>query len=204
MAGDRVPVMISLMIIFAVFLWRKRSFIQWLGLICLYKWGGGDKLFLFCHSNNETIFQLRKHKTMWVYPRSAQFWLRIDLAEELEKSKGVGGIVNQKKWLLELLFAMWSCQAQPRGNCLANNNTRLFDRHLHLYARPDWLWFLSGQVIPSREVVIIITSVQRIARGLVDFAIGLVNPVLNLREGQVKFFGKSKFYKNCSQYNADV
>ena len=28
--------------------------------------------------------------------------------------------------------------------------------------------------------------------GLVDFAIGLVNPVLILPEGQVKFFGKFK------------
>ena len=35
--------------------------------------------------------------------------------------------------------------------------------------------------------------------GLVDFAIGLVNPVVNLPEGQVKFFGKFKLQKNCNQ-----
>ena len=35
--------------------------------------------------------------------------------------------------------------------------------------------------------------------GLVDFAIGLVNPVVNFPEGQVKFFGKFKLQKNCNQ-----
>ena len=35
--------------------------------------------------------------------------------------------------------------------------------------------------------------------GLVNFAIGLVNPLLNLPEGQVKFFGKFKLQKNYNQ-----
>ena len=35
--------------------------------------------------------------------------------------------------------------------------------------------------------------------GLVDFAIGLVNPVLILPEGQVKFLGKFKLQKSCNQ-----
>ena len=33
--------------------------------------------------------------------------------------------------------------------------------------------------------------------GLVDFAIGLVNSVLNLSDGQVKFFEEFKLQKNC-------
>ena len=33
--------------------------------------------------------------------------------------------------------------------------------------------------------------------GLVDFAIGLVNSVINLPDGQVKFFEKIKLQKNC-------
>ena len=33
--------------------------------------------------------------------------------------------------------------------------------------------------------------------GLVDFAIGLVNSVLNLPDGQVKFFEEFKLKKNC-------
>ena len=33
--------------------------------------------------------------------------------------------------------------------------------------------------------------------GLVDFAIGLVNFVLNLPNGQVKFFEEFKLQKNC-------
>ena len=36
-------------------------------------------------------------------------------------------------------------------------------------------------------------SVQR----LVDFAIGLVNSVLNLPNGKVKFFQEFKLHKNC-------
>ena len=33
--------------------------------------------------------------------------------------------------------------------------------------------------------------------GLVDFAIGLVNSVFNLPDGQVKFFEEFKLQKNC-------
>ena len=33
--------------------------------------------------------------------------------------------------------------------------------------------------------------------GLVDFVIGLVNSVLNLLDGQVKFFEEFKLQKNC-------
>ena len=33
--------------------------------------------------------------------------------------------------------------------------------------------------------------------GLVDFAIGLVNSVINLRDGQVKFVEEFKLQKNC-------
>ena len=33
--------------------------------------------------------------------------------------------------------------------------------------------------------------------GLVDFAVGLVNSVLNLPHGQVKFFEEFKLQKNC-------
>ena len=33
--------------------------------------------------------------------------------------------------------------------------------------------------------------------GLVDFVIGLVNSVLNLPDGQVKFFEDFKLQKNC-------
>ena len=33
--------------------------------------------------------------------------------------------------------------------------------------------------------------------GLVDFAIGLVNSVLNFPDGQVEFFEEFKLHKNC-------
>ena len=35
--------------------------------------------------------------------------------------------------------------------------------------------------------------------GLVDFAVGLVNFVLNLPNGQVTFLGKFKLQKDCNQ-----
>ena len=35
--------------------------------------------------------------------------------------------------------------------------------------------------------------------GLVDFAIGLVNSVLNLPKGKVRFLGKFKLQKNYNQ-----
>lgn len=47
------------------------------------------------------------------------------------------------------------------------------------------------------------TDVQRAKKlasdspGLVDFAIGLVNSVLNLPDGQVKIFEEFKLHKNC-------
>ena len=44
-------------------------------------------------------------------------------------------------------------------------------------------------------------SIQRksclISRGLVDFVIGLVNSVLNLPDGQVKFSEEFNLQKNC-------
>ena len=40
--------------------------------------------------------------------------------------------------------------------------------------------------------------------GLVDFAIGLVNSVLNLPDGQVKYFEESKLQKNCEVNSAHL
>ena len=47
---------------------------------------------------------------------------------------------------------------------------------------------------PEREKKVMFDSL-----GLVDFAIWLVNSVLNLPEKQVKFFKKFKLQKNCNQ-----
>ena len=57
----------------------------------------------------------------------------------------------------------------------------------------------------KRKIVTILLMIQRVKKvmsdspGLVDFAIRLVNSVLNLPEGQVKFFGKFKWQKNRNQ-----
>ena len=38
--------------------------------------------------------------------------------------------------------------------------------------------------------------------GVVDFAIGLVNSVLNLPDGQVKYFEEFNLQKNCFEWQA--
>ena len=60
-----------------------------------------------------------------------------------------------------------------------------------------------GLVVLSRYIVYTGLQKQRAKKvvsdspGLVDFAIGLVNSVLNLANGQVKFFEEFKLHKNC-------
>ena len=60
-----------------------------------------------------------------------------------------------------------------------------------------------GLVVLSRYIVYTRFQKQRAKKvvsdspGLVDFAIGLVNSVLNLANGQVKFFEEFKLHKNC-------
>ena len=44
-----------------------------------------------------------------------------------------------------------------------------------------------------------VKKVESDSLGLVDFTIRLVNPVLYLPKGQVKFLGKFKLQKNCNQ-----
>ena len=60
-----------------------------------------------------------------------------------------------------------------------------------------------GLVVLSRYIVYTRLQKRRAKKvvsdspGLVDFAIGLVNSVLNLANGQVKFFEEFKLHKNC-------
>ena len=66
---------------------------------------------------------------------------------------------------------------------------------------PIHFWSNWGQIL-----LILYASLDQHAKnvvsnslGLVDFAIRLVNPILNLPEGQVKFSGKFRLQKNCNQ-----
>ena len=45
--------------------------------------------------------------------------------------------------------------------------------------------------------VLTLATTLTVSPGLVDFAIGLVNSVLNLPDGQVMFFEEFKLKKNC-------
>ena len=75
MKGDEVLVMTSLVIIFAVFLQRRRSFIQQMRLMSLQMRKMRRNLLILSiqQQNNIQCHKWDKCKTMWVYPRP-QFW----------------------------------------------------------------------------------------------------------------------------------
>ena len=154
MKGDEVLVMTSIVIICAVFLRGRRSFIQQMIWGLCRKWSEILSHILHLMKNmrqNLLILSIQKWdniqshnwdkcKTMWVYPRP-QFWFK-DLAEEMENPMGSVGLWCHVEFLkLNKEAILWKIILSDylAGIC-------------H-YARPDWLWRLSGQVIPSREVV---------------------------------------------------
>ena len=79
-----MPVMTSPVIIFAVFLRRRRRFIQQVRLMSLQMRKMLRNLLILSiqQRNNIQCHNWDKRKTMWVYPRP-QFWFK-DLAEEME------------------------------------------------------------------------------------------------------------------------
>ena len=143
MKGDELLVMTSLVIIVAVFLWRRGSFIQQkmrLTSLQMRKMRRNLLILSIQQQNNIQCHNWDKRKTMWVYPRP-QFWFK-DLAEEMENPMGSVGLWCHVEFLkLNKEAIVWKIILPDylAGIC-------------H-YARPDWLWRLSGQVIPSREVV---------------------------------------------------
>ena len=88
MKGDEVLVMTSRVIIFAVFLRRRRSFIQQMRLMFLQMRKMRRNLLILSmqQRNNIQCHNWDKRKTMWVYPRP-QFWFK-DLAEEIDIAVG--------------------------------------------------------------------------------------------------------------------
>ena len=91
MKGDEVLVMTSLVIIFAVFLQRRRSFIQQMRLMSLQMRKMRRNLLILSIQQRRNIqcHNWDKRKTLWVYPRP-QFWFK-DLAEEMENPMGSVG-----------------------------------------------------------------------------------------------------------------
>lgn len=92
MKGDEVLVMTSRVIIFAVFLRRRRSFIQQMRLMSLQMRKMRRNLLILSmqQRNNIQCHNWDKRKTMWVYPRP-QFWFK-DLAEEIDNAVGSVGL----------------------------------------------------------------------------------------------------------------
>ena len=85
-------VMTSRVIIFAVFLRRRRSFIQQMRLMFLQMRKMRRNLLIVSmqQRNNIQCHNWDKRKTMWVYPRP-QFWFK-DLAEEIDNAVGSVGL----------------------------------------------------------------------------------------------------------------
>ena len=79
-------VMTSGVIIFAVFLRRRRSFIQQMRLMSLQMRKMRRNLLILSmqQRNNIQCHNWDKRKTMWVYPRP-KFWFK-DLAEEIDNA----------------------------------------------------------------------------------------------------------------------
>ena len=92
MKGDEVLVMTSGVIIFAVFLRRRRSFIQQMRLMSLQMRKMRRNLLILSmqQRNNIQFHNWDKRKTMWVYPRP-KFWFK-DLAEEIDNAVGSVGL----------------------------------------------------------------------------------------------------------------
>ena len=92
MKGDEVLVMTSLVIIFAVFLRRRRSFNQQMRLMSLRMRKMRRNLLILSiqQRNNIQSHNWDKRKNVWFYPRP-QFWFK-DLAEEMENPVGSVGL----------------------------------------------------------------------------------------------------------------
>ena len=95
MKGDEVLVMTSLVIIFAVFLRRRRSFIQQMRLMSLQMRKMRRNLLILSmqQRNNIQCHNWDKRKTMWVYPRP-QFWFKD----------------QPKKWRIQ--WGRWDCKSK--------------------------------------------------------------------------------------------
>ena len=148
MKGDEVLVMTSLVIIFAVFLQRRRSFIQQMRLMSLQMRKMRRNLLILSmqQRNNIQCHNWDKRKTMWVYPRP-QFWFK-DLAEEIENPMGSVGLLIERNDCCHVESLKFNQEAIVWKIILPDYLAGVCH-----YARPDWLLRLSGQVIPSREVV---------------------------------------------------
>ena len=92
MKGDEVLVMTSRVIIFAVILRRRGSFIQQMRLMSLQMRKMRRNLLILSieQRNNIQSHNWDKRKNVWFYPRP-QFWFK-DLAEEMENPVGSAGL----------------------------------------------------------------------------------------------------------------
>ena len=144
MKGDEVLVMTSRVIIFAVFLRRRRSFIQQMRLMSLQMRKMGRNLLILSiqQRNNIRCHNWDKCKTMWViqdhnsglrtWPKKWRIqWGRWDCKS---KEMTVGIVCHVEFLKLNQEAIVWKIILPDylAGVC-------------H-YARPDWLQRLSGQV----------------------------------------------------------
>ena len=129
MEGDEVLVMTSLVIIFAVFVRRRRSFIQGMRLMSLQN-DEEDAMKCFNSVNpttkqhNFSAISTRLCGLIQDHNSGLRIWLKKWKIQW-------GGWDCKSKEMTVLLesFAMLIFSSSTTGNCLKNNVTRLFGRH---------------------------------------------------------------------------
>ena len=132
MAGEEALVMISLVIILAAFLRRKRSYTQRMGLMPLQMRGIRRNVFiLLCNPTTKQhshAVSARLCGFIQDYSSGLRTWPKNRI-----NPMGSMGLWMERNDRWNRL-PCWSSQARPRGDCLANNITRLFGRRLSLRA----------------------------------------------------------------------
>ena len=152
MWGAVVLGMTSLVIIFAVFLRSRRSFIQSMRLMSIQIKKMRPNVL-----NSSINPTMKQHSAPWaqdyIYVLSKTTILIKALAEEMENPVGSVGLLIEGNDCWNR-FPFWISQPQPQGK-LERGKLTLLDYLAGVCqdAQPDWLRCLSGQVIPSWQVV---------------------------------------------------
>ena len=176
MAGEEALLMSSLVLILAIFLRKRRSFVQRMRLMSRQMRRMRQNVVILVIQCQNNIHR-RKRKTMWVYPRP-QFWFEQLIVnryqdhlwcehfrvsrDTFEHICGLVGpdLVRQNTILRQAIPVEKPCLQAYKVLFRKNHEASVWKIILpdclagicH-YTRCDWLRYLSGQVKPSCEVV---------------------------------------------------
>ena len=142
MAGEEALLMSSLVLILAIFLRKRRSFVQRMRLMSRQMRRMRQNVVILAIQRQNNIHR-RKRKTMRVYPRP-QFWFEQLVVIRIGKCFAIRQPCLQAYKVLFRKNHEASFWIIILPDCLAG---------ICHYTRCDWLRYLSGQLKPSCEVV---------------------------------------------------